>query len=135
MKKRNEIAEALEEAGILKELNSDITSSWKTVLRWKNITQAELSRRTGITECSISLIIAGQRMGTVDNIVLMCLAMNVPLEISLHLLRISGHVLVLNNERNVIYNYLLKYRYKEPLSEIKTFLEDSGSDFYMKIPL
>lgn len=135
MKKRNEIAEALEEAGILKELNSDITSSWKTVLRWKNITQAELSRRTGITECSISLIISGQRMGTVDNIVLMCLAMNVPLEISLHLLRLSGHVLVLNNERNVIYNYLLKYRYKEPLSEIKKFLEDSGSDFYMKIPL
>lgn len=77
---------------------------------------------------------SGQRIPTTDTIVLLCLAANVPSEISEHLMRISGRVLLMNTEEQVMYGYLLKYMYDKSFPEIREFLREIGSDVYLKIP-
>ena len=124
----------LEEARIYRSLTNDISESWDKVLKWKKISQAELSRRTGLTERTITTTVTGQRIASLDNIVLLCLAANLPSDISGHLIRLSGHALIMSNEEHVIYNYLLKNMYKESLSEIRQFLYDIGSETYLKFP-
>lgn len=124
----------LEEARIYRSLTNDISESWDKVLKWKKISQAELSRRTGLTERTITTTVTGQRIASLDNIVLLCLAANLPSDISGHLIRLSGHALIMSNEEHVIYNYLLKNMYTESLSKIRQFLYDIGSETYLKFP-
>ncbi len=124
----------LEEARIYRSLTNDISESWDKVLKWKKISQAELSRRTGLTERTITTTVTGQRIASLDNIVLLCLAANLPSDISGHLIRLSGHALIMSNEEHVIYNYLLKNMYTESLSEIRQFLYDIGSETFLKFP-
>ncbi len=124
----------LEEARIYRSLTNDISESWDKVLKWKKMSQAELSRRTGLTERTITTTVTGQRIASLDNIVLLCLAANLPSDISGHLIRLSGHALIMSNEEHVIYNYLLKNMYTESLSEIRQFLYDIGSETYLKFP-
>ena len=124
----------LEEAMIYRSLTNDISESWDKVLKWKKISQAELSRRTGLTERTITTTVTGQRIASLDNIVLLCLAANIPSDISGHLIRLSGHALIMSNEEHVIYNYLLKNMYTESLSEIRQFLYDIGSETFLKFP-
>ena len=124
----------LEEARIYRSLTNDISDSWDKVLKWKKISQAELSRRTGLTERTITTTVTGQRIASLDNIVLLCLAANLPSDISEHLIRLSGHALIMSNEEHVIYNYLLKNMYTESLSEIRQFLYDIGSETFLKFP-
>ncbi len=124
----------LEEARIYRSLTNDISESWDKVLKWKKISQAELSRRTGLTERTITTTVTGQRIASLDNIVLLCLAANLPSDISGHLIRLSGHALIMSNEEHVIYNYLLKNMYTESLSEIRQFLYDIDSETYLKFP-
>ncbi len=133
----NEITleQILDEARVYRSLSYDISASWNAVLKWKHISQAELSRKTGLTEKSISLIVNGQRSGSIENIVLLCLAANLPREISEHLIRISGHSLTMSNEEHVVYNYLLTHKSTESLTDIRQFLIDIGSEMYMKIPV
>jgi len=125
----------LEEARIYRSLTNDISDSWHKVLQWKHISQAELSRRTGITEKSIRLIVTGQSIASIDNLVLICLAANLPGEISEQLIKLSGHTLMLGNEEHAIYNFILRHKYSASLSEIRQFLCEIGSDLYLKIPI
>jgi len=124
----------IEQAKVYRSLTNDITESWNKVLKWKKISNAELTRRTGITEKSIRYIVTGQRIGSIDNLVLMCLAANLPSRISEHLIRLSGHSLSMVNEDHVIYDYLLRHKYSESLLEIRQFLMEIESDLYLKIP-
>lgn len=124
----------LEEARIYRSLSNDISDSWNKVLKWKHISQIELSRRTGITNRTINSIVSGQSIGRLECIVLMCLAANLPCEISEHLIRLSGHALIMSNEDHIMYSYLIKHKHTESLSEIRQFLYEIGSDLYLKIP-
>ena len=124
----------LEEARIYRTLSNDLKDSWSKVLKWKKLSQAELSRRTEISERTISQIINGERIGTVDSIVMMCLAANIPGDISEHLIRLSGNILLLTNEDHIMYRYVLQNRYNSSLSDIRQFLFDIGSETYMKFP-
>ena len=124
----------LEEAKIYRSLTNDITEAWTAVLKWKKISQAELSRRTSISEKSIGYIIQGRKSGSVDNVVLMCLGANLPGEISEHLLKLSGHVLMPANEDHIIYRYLLFHKNEYSIPEIREFLQEIGTTIYMKFP-
>ena len=124
----------LEEARIYRTLSNDLKDSWIKVLKWKKLSQAELSRRTEISERTISQIINGERIGTVDSIVMMCLAANIPGDISEHLIRLSGNNLLLTNEDHIMYRYVLQNRYNSSLSDIRQFLFDIGSETYIKFP-
>ena len=123
-----------EEARIYCLLTNDLTDSWKTVLKWKGISQAELSRRTGLTRRTINSYIRGKKNSKLEYVVLMCLAVHLPGEISEIILNLSGHSLVLSKRDHIIFNHLLRHKYNESLSEIRDFLLDSGEKIYKIFP-
>jgi transcriptional regulator with XRE-family HTH domain len=128
------LEQILEAAAVYRSLSNDITDSWRKVLKWKNISQAELSRRTGISEKSIGYIITGKKNASIDSIVFMCIGANLPSEISEHMLYLSGYRLTLSDEENAIFSYILRNMYTKSLPEIREFLHEIGSDFYLKLP-
>lgn len=128
------LEQILEAAQVYRSLSNDITDSWRKVLKWKNISQAELSRRTGISEKSIGYIITGKKNASLDSIVFMCIGANLPSEISEHMLMLSGHHLTLSDEENAIFSYLLRNLYTKTLPEIRQYLFKIGSDIYLKVP-
>lgn len=81
----------LGETKMLRMLPNDYTEAWKKLLSWKGISQAELHRRTLIPEKTIGNIINGRNIGSIDNVVLMCLAANLPWDMSRYLIDRSGH--------------------------------------------
>ncbi len=132
--KSEALEQILEAAAVYRSLTNDITNSWRKVLKWKNISQAELSRRTGISEKSIGYIITGKKSASIDSIVFMCIGANLPSEISEHMLYLSGYHLTLSDEENAIFSYILRNMYTKSLPEIREFLYEIGSDIYLKLP-
>ncbi len=124
----------LEEARIYRSLSNDVSDSWNKVLKWKHISQLELSRRSSVTDRTINAIVCGQSNGRLECVVLLCLAANLPYEISEHLIRLSGHALIMSNEDHIMYSFLLKHKYAESLPEIRHFLYEIGSELYLKFP-
>lgn len=132
--KSEALEQILEAAAVYRSLTNDITDSWRKVLKWKNISQAELSRRTAISEKSIGYIITGKKNASLDSIVFMCIGANLPSEISEHMLYLSGYRLTLSDEENAIFSYILRNMYTKSLPEIREFLHEIGSDIYLKLP-
>ena len=132
--KSEALEQILDAAAVYRSLTNDITDSWRKVLKWKNISQAELSRRTGISEKSIGYIITSKKNASLDSIVFMCIGANLPSEISEHMLYLSGYRLTLSDEENTIFSYILRNMYTKSLPEIREFLHEIGSDIYLKLP-
>lgn len=117
----------MEEARVLDGLSNNYTKAWKELLKWRGISQAELSRRTTITEKTIGNIINGETVGTINNVVLMCLAANLPWDMSNYLLQRSGHQLLYNNDDHNWYRFVLKHMYLKSIPEIQAFLQEQGA--------
>ena len=117
----------MEEAKVLDGLSNHYTKAWKELLKGRGISQAELSRRTKITEKTIGNIINGDTVGTINNVVLMCLAANLPWDMSDYIIKRSGHQLMLNNDDHNWYRFVLKHMYPKSIPEIRAFLRDQGA--------
>jgi transcriptional regulator with XRE-family HTH domain len=117
----------MEEARVLDGLSNNYTKAWKELLKWRGISQAELSRRTTITEKTIGNIINGETIGTINNVVLMCLAANLPWDMSDYLIQRSGHQLLYNNDDHNWYRFVLKHMYPKSIPEIQAFLQEQGA--------
>lgn len=117
----------MEEARILDGLSNNYTKAWKELLKWRGISQAELSRRTMITEKTIGNIINGETVGTINNVVLMCLAANLPWDMSDYIIQRSGHQLLYNNDDHNWYRFVLKHMYPKSIPEIQAFLQEQGA--------
>ena len=118
----------MEEARVMESLTNNYTQSWRTVLKWRCISQAELSRRTMISEKTIGNIINGTTQGTLNNVVLMCLGAQLPWTISEHLINLSGHRLRLNEENHILYRFVLTHMYSKSITEIQSFLQEQGAE-------
>ena len=117
----------MEEARVLDGLSNNYTKAWKELLKWRGISQAELSRRTMITEKTIGHIINGDTIGTLNNVVLMCLAAHLPWDMSDYLIQRSGHKLLWNNNDHNWYRFVLKNMYPKSIPEIQAFLQEQGA--------
>ena len=117
----------MEEAKVLDGLSNNYTKAWRELLKWRGISQAELARRTKITEKTIGHIINGDTIGTLNNVVLMCLAAHLPWEMSDYLIQRSGHKLLLNNDDHNWYRFVLKNMYPKEILEIQVFLQEQGA--------
>ena len=124
----------LDETRVLQQLPNDFTGAWKILLAWKGISQAELHRRTLIPEKTIGNIINGRNIGSIDNVGLMCLAANLPWDMSRYLIDRSGHTLLNTNDDHIWYSFALKHLYCMSLEEIRSFFLDNGIQTYKKFP-
>lgn len=128
-KSRNQLIKdmVMEEARVLDGLPNNYTKAWQELLKWRGISQAELSRRTNITEKTIGNIINQETIGTINHVVKMCLAAHLPWEMSQYLLKRSGHQLLYNNDDQAWYAFCLKNMYTKSMKEIQAFLKEQGA--------
>lgn len=108
---------------MVNEMPNSFTEAWKYVLKRLNISQAELSRRTEFSEASIGDTINQNRQGALGKVIKMCLAINLPPEISLRLLEKGGYHLKHDNDAHLMYHLVLSNRYTLSLEENMDFLE------------
>ena len=108
---------------MVNEMPNSFTEAWKYVLKRLNISQAELSRRTNFSEASIGDTINQNRQGSLGKVIKMCLAINLPPDISLRLLEKGGYHLKQDNDAHLLYYLVLSNRYTLSLKENMDFLE------------
>lgn len=116
----------LEEARVLNSLPNDYSQAWKQVLKWRKISNAELSRRITVSEKTIGKIINRKSDGELSTIILMCLGANLPYEISKYIIERSPHKLNLTKDDHIMYRHVLQTMYTKTVPEIQTFLQEQG---------
>ena len=128
-KKAQILAETLaEEMRVYNELPNSYTSSLKIVREWKKVTYKELAEKILVNERTIRRIVNGEEPGSINSIVLICLGLHLPPNISSHIIHNSPFSLNFNNNSHIWYNFALTHLYAKSMDEIRTFLQEHGAE-------
>ncbi|WP_206528095.1 helix-turn-helix transcriptional regulator [Marinitoga sp. 38H-ov] len=127
--KRMEILSEIleEEARIFNELPNSYTKALEMVIKWRGVTYKELEEITFLKDKTISRIVNGKTNGSIESLILICLALNLPPMISNHIISKSPHSLNLNNKDHQWYNFVLTTQYTKSMDEIRQFLNQCGA--------
>lgn len=117
-----------EEARIYNSLPRSFTDSLKIVMDWKGVNYTELSNRTMLSDKQISRIASGESKGTINSIVLICLGLHLPPDISSHIIETSQCSFDFKNDSHIMYNFILKHHYVKSMDEIRAFLMQNCID-------
>jgi len=117
-----------EEAEIYSKLTTDFRYCLDLVREWKGVTYEELGERIGMDESAARRIINGQTQGSINTLVLICLALGLPPKISRHIIDHSPHSFIPRNESHDLYEFALTHLYPQPMKEIFTFLNANGAN-------
>lgn len=112
---------------LIRELPNGFTEAFRLAINSFGCSQNKIAERTGYSPASVGQIINQKTHGTVGKVVAMCLAANLPPEISLPLLHKGGYYLEPNNLTHCMYHLVLKQRSDLPFEENKKFLEEHGA--------
>ncbi|GIW48976.1 MAG: hypothetical protein KatS3mg079_452 [Caloramator sp.] len=127
-KKIKILADVLEEeARIFNELPNSYTKSLEMVIEWRGVTYKELEEMTLLNEKTIRRIVNGETNGSIESLIVICLALNLPPMISNHIISKSPHSLNLNNRDHQWYNFVLTCQYTKSMDEIRQFLNQCGA--------
>lgn len=86
-KKIKILADVLEEeARIFNELPNSYTKSLEMVIEWRGVTYKELEEMTLLNEKTIRRIVNGETNGSIESLIVICLALNLPPMISNHII-------------------------------------------------
>ncbi|MEW8994432.1 transcriptional regulator [Clostridium sp.] len=128
-KKAKILADTMEEEmRIYSELPRSYTKSLQMVIEWRNISYKELETRTMLNEKTIRRIVNGETQGSINSILLICLGLNLPPDISRHIIDNSPFSLNLSNRSHQWYNFTLLHHYTKSMDEIRSFLQSYGAD-------
>jgi len=117
-----------DEMRVYNELPNSFTKSLEIVIDWKNVTFVELEKRTMLSSKTISRIVNGENQGSLNSILLICLGLHLPPEISNHIIKNSPFSLNYNNNSHIWYRFALTHLYAKPMDEIRNFLQEHGAD-------
>jgi transcriptional regulator with XRE-family HTH domain len=115
-----------ENARIYRELPNDYTTCLKMVREWRDVTFEELAERTLINERTIRRIVNGESKGSLESLVLICLGLHLPPEISNHIIDKSPFSLNYSNEDHIYYQFALNTLFAKTMDEIRGFLQIHG---------
>lgn len=117
----------LEEARILQNLPLSYTTSLQMMFDHRKVSYAELERRIGLDDQTISRIVKGDRDPTTESLVMICLGLHLTPRISDHIIRNSPCPLMLMSEVHGWYNFALTYKYPERFLKVNDFLVEHGA--------
>ena len=120
--------ELAENSRMYSELPTSYTSSLRMVRKWRNVTFKELEERTMLSERTIRRIVNGEEQGSINSLILICLGLHLPPEISNHIISNSPVSLNLTNPNHQWYHFVLTHLSGQTLDEIRTFLQQHGAE-------
>lgn len=118
----------LEGNRIYQSLPTDYHNCLRIVREWRGLTYNELADRTLLNERTIRRIIKGEEQGSLNSIILICLALSLPPKISKHIINNSPYNLNFNNDSHLWYEVALDVLFPQSMGEIRTFLQEHGAD-------
>lgn len=128
-KKAEILADTLaDEMRVYNELPTSFTKSLQMVFAWKNVTFVEIEKRTMLSSKTVSRIVNGENQGSINSIILICLGLHLPPEISKHIIDKSPFSLSFSNQSHLWYNFVLTHLYTKSMAEIRAFLQEHGAD-------
>lgn len=128
-KKAEILADTLaDEMRVYNELPTSFTKSLQMVFAWKNVTFVEIEKRTMLSSKTVSRIVNGENQGSINSIILICLGLHLPPEISKHIIDKSAFSLSFSNQSHLWYNFVLTHLYTKSMAEIRAFLQEHGAD-------
>jgi len=116
-----------EENQFFSELPIDYTVCLAKAMEWRNVSAAEIGRRTGLNEATVRRVVKGER-NSLNSLILICLGMHLPYKISTHIINNSPTKLLMSNTNHQWYDFALQYLYPKAVGEIKKELEKYGAD-------
>lgn len=128
--KQKEILAAtlLEEAKILQEgLPGTCPLALQKMMKLRNVSYAELERRIGLDDQTISRIVNGERDPNTESLVMICLGLHLPPGVSEHIISHSPCPLVLQKDAHLWYRFALMYKYPERFLKVDEFLAEHGA--------
>lgn len=117
-----------DEMRVYSELPTSFTKSLQIVFEWKGVTYVELEKRTMLSSKTVSRIVNGENQGSINSIILICLGLHLPPEISKHIIDKSPFSLSFSNQSHLWYNFVLTHLYTKTMDEIRVFLQEHGAD-------
>jgi transcriptional regulator with XRE-family HTH domain len=117
-----------QETEIYRQLTTDYRDCLNKAREWRKVTYEELGERIFMDESAARRIINGQTQGSINTLVLICLALHLPPKISKHIIDCSPHSFNFHNESHVLYEFALTHLYSQPLEHIFAFLEQHGAE-------
>lgn len=117
-----------DEMRILSELPRSFTKSLEMVFDWRGVTYTELEKRTMLSSKTVSRIINNETQGSINSIILICLGLHLPPDISNHIISNSPFSLNYNNNSHIWYKFVLTHLYAKSMEEIRAFLQEHGAD-------
>lgn len=93
---------------------------------WRKITFVELGKKVLMDERQIRRIFKGESNGSLNALILICLAMHLPPEISFHIIEKSPFTLSMGDENHRWYRFALMYHYGKSMDEIRSFLSENN---------
>ena len=117
----------MEEMAIATSLPNNFQGAMQKVWEWqhsKGLTYKELADRIHIDDQTISRIINCKRDPQINTLVLICLGMHLPPEISLFLIEKSSVSLNFSNPNHIWYNFALVHLSKQSMTSIEKFFQE-----------
>ena len=118
----------MEEMAIFQDLPNDYERSMKKVWDWKHekegLTYKELAERIHMDDQTISRLINNKRDPSINSLVLICLGMHLPPEISMHLIDKSPVALNYNKNDHIWYKFALTHLSKQSMISIENFFQE-----------
>lgn len=111
----------MDEMRIYRSLPNDFVAAMKIVWDWRGIEYKELAERIHLDDQTISRIVNGKRDPSINSLVLICLGMHLPPEISLRLIELSPVSLNFAKLDHIWYNFALQHLSKLSMEKIEAF--------------
>lgn len=127
--KQNKIlADIIEEENqFYSELTTDYAVCLNKAMKWKGVSAAEIARRTGLNEVTVRRSLKGET-ASVNTLVLICLGLHLPYDISKYIIDNSPTKLMRSNNNHRWYIFALQHLYSKTVDEIKSELAKYGAD-------
>lgn len=115
-----------EDMELFQSLPNDYIKSWDIVMKARGLKQAEIADRAGISEKTVERVLKGA--GSLNSVILMCLALHLPYDVSMHLIDKSPFDFSYSNQSHVLYHFAIQHLYPQKVESIKAFLAENGAD-------
>jgi len=104
---------------MLQSLTNNYSECWQKLIAWRGETYKGIAADINVNEKTISRIINEETDGSIETIVLMCLALYLPYDISMHMIGLSPFNLMLAKETHRWYKIALQYYTGKSIAEIR----------------
>jgi transcriptional regulator with XRE-family HTH domain len=96
------------------------------VKEWRGMTYQDIADKIPMDERQVRRIFKGESNGTVSSLVTICLILQLPPEISFHIIEKSPLTLSIQNTDHQWYRFTLQYHHGKTIENVRSFLTTHG---------